>query len=573
MNMVSLKKKIAIWLTWLLIFPAGLWFTYQMYPPHINGLEIDAFIFFMLMSLVAAVPMVINGTPIFLIQWVSWASFLIFGLFVEMIMSQVALIVLFTRVKLPREQFFRLPLNSIMFFFVSFFSGIIFYSLGGSTGANLSLSNLSFWLIAIYPVLYYFFNHLIISIFNIIVYNNKKQHFGKDFVWETVTTLITFPIGFVLYILYKEVGLLAILFVSIPFASLSIILNLYYMSGKINANLQKATEIGHQLAERLNVDNVLDLFIKRISEMLTVDFAFILDVVDNKELRLIRRVERGIVKSNEMWPLKKNEGISGNVWVTGKPALYHSKKQWEHIVKGYMPENAESVLSIPMIRNNEVVAILTLGSTQKRAYEKSQLMIVEILCSYFAIAVENARHYEEAKSKSEHCALTKLFNYQYFENLLTNEFKKLQNQELTQLSLIILDIDHFKSVNDTYGHQSGNEILCNLASELTRLTAGIGTVARYGGEEFVILLPNVEKSIALNTAEFIRKSIANHAFILKEHLENDTGNIMVNITASIGVATAPHDAEDPLSLIRHADRALYVGAKRAGRNRVAEYVK
>lgn len=573
MNMVSFKKKIIIWLMWLLVFPAGLIYTYQMYPPNISGLEIDIFIFFMLMSLVAAVPMVINGTPIFLIQWVSWAAFLIFGIFVEMVMAQIALIVLFTRVRLPREQFFRLPLNSIMFFCVSLFSGLIYYSLGGTTGGNLSAGKLSFWLIAIYPVLYYFFNHLIIIILNIVFYNNKKQHFGKDFVWETVTTLITFPIGFVLYILYKEVGLLAILFVSIPFASLSIILNLYYMSGKINANLQKATEIGHQLAERLNVENVLDLFIKRISEMLTVDFAFILDVVDNKELRLIRRVERGIVKSNEMWPLKKNEGISGNVWVAGKPAMYHTRQQWEHIVKGYMPENAESVLSIPMIRNNEVVAILTLGSSQKRAYEKSQLMIVEILCSYFAIAVENARHYEEAKAKSEHCALTKLYNYQYFDNLLTNQFMKLRNGELTQLSLIILDIDHFKAVNDTYGHQSGNEILCELASELTRLTSGIGTVARYGGEEFVILLPNVEKSIALSTAEFIRKSIANHSFILNEHLENNLGSIKVNITASIGVATAPYDADDPLSLIRHADRALYVGAKRAGRNRVAEYVK
>ena len=572
MNKVSLKKKIIIWLLWIVVFPAGLWLTYQMHPPHISGLELDIFIFLLLMSLVAAVPMVINGTVIFLIQWVSWATFLIFGVFVEMVMAQIALLVLFSRLKLSKEQLFRLPLNSLMFFFVSLFSGLIYYSLGGLTGPSLSVGELSFWLVAIYPVLYYIFNHIILIIIDVLIYD-IKQHFGKDFVWETVTTLITFPIGYVLFILYREVGLLAILFVSIPFASLSIILNLYYTSGKINANLQKATEIGHQLAERLNVENVLDLFIKKISEMLTVDFAFILDVVNNNELRLIRRVERGYVKSNEMWPLRKNEGISGNVWVSGKPAMYHSKQQWEHIVKGYMPENAESVLSVPMIRNNEVVAILTLGSTQKRAYEKSQLMIVEILCSYFAIAVENARHYEEAKAKSEHCALTKLYNYQYFENLLTNEFTKLRNDELAQLSLIILDIDHFKSVNDTYGHQSGNEILCELASELTRLTAGIGTVARYGGEEFVILLPNIEKSTALNTAEFIRKSIANHSFVLKEHLENNMGHIKVNITASIGVATAPHDADDPLSLIRHSDRALYVGAKRAGRNRVAEYVR
>jgi len=571
--MVSLRKKIVILVAWLLIFPTGLWFTYQMYPPVINGLQVDIIIFFMLMAFVAAIPMVINGTPIFLIQWVSWAVFLIFGLFIEIVMAQMALIVLFISVKLSKDQLFRLPLNSIMFFGVSLFSGLIYYHFGGNTGPNLITSQQSFWLIAIYPVFYYFFNHLIIIIFNIVVYNNKKQHFGKDFVWETITTLITFPIGFVLYILYKEVGLLAILFVSIPFASLSVILNLYFTSGKINANLQKATEIGHELAERLNVDNVLDLFINRVSEMLTVDFAFILDVVNNEELQLIRRVENGVVQSNELWTLKKNEGISGIAWETEKSALYNTRLEWHEIAKGYMPENAESVLSIPMIRNNEVVAVLTLGSSQKRAYEKSQLMIVEILCSYVAIAVENARHYEEAKAKSEHCALTKLFNYQYFENLLSIEFIRLNNHEITELSLIILDIDHFKSVNDTYGHQSGNEILCGLAGELTRMVAGLGTVARYGGEEFVILLPNVTKDAALKMAEEIRFSIATHSFILKQHLEKENGNIKVNITASIGVASAPQDAEDSLSLIRHADRALYVGAKRAGRNRVAEYVK
>ena len=569
---VSLKKKIAIFIVWLLILPVGLWLTYQYYPPQINGLEVDIAIFFLLMAFVAAIPMVINGSPVFLIQWVSWAVFLIFGLFVEIVMAQMALIILFISVKLAKDQFFRIPLNSLLFFGVSLLSGLIYYKLGGSTGSSLIPGDQSFWLIAIYPVLYYLFNHVFIIIFNIIL-NKNKQHFGKDFVWETVTTIITFPIGFVLYILYKEVGLLSLLFVSIPFASLSIILNLYFTSGKINANLQKATEIGHELAERLHVDNVIDLFINRVSEMLTVDFAFILDVVNNEKLVLIRRVEEGIVRSNEKWSLKKNEGISGISWGSEKAALYNSRLEWHHISKGYMPENAESILSIPMIRNNEVVAVLTLGSSQKRAYEKSQLMIVEILCSYFAIAVENARHYEETKAKSEHCALTKIFNYYYFENLLNREFTRLNNREITQLSLIILDIDHFKSVNDTYGHQSGNEILCELASALTKMIPEVGTVARYGGEEFVILLPNVNKTAALKLAEEIRYSIALHPFILKQHLENETGNIKVNITASIGVAAAPQDAEDPISLLRHADRALYVGAKRAGRNRVAEYVK
>lgn len=570
--MVKPLKKKLIWMIWLVSFPLILWTTFHMFPPVISGKEIDIIVFLLLMSLVAAVPMVINGTPIFLLQWVSWAVFLTFGLFVEMIMVQLALIVLFIKVRITKDQLFRIPLNSLMFLIVSFLSGVIYHALGGESGDGLIDHQPYFWLVAIFPILYYALNHVILVLLNIIVFDNNKEIFGKSFAWETVTTLITFPIGFVLFILYKEVGALAVLFVSVPFASLSVILNLYYSSGKINENLQLATEIGHQLAERLDVNEVIDLFIMKISEMLTVDYAYILDTVEDKELHLVRRIERGKEISNDLGPLKKNEGISGFVWKERKAALYKSKNEWKHVSKGFIPENVESILSVPIIRNNKVTAVLTLGSIHKRAYEKSQLMIVDILCSYFAIAVENARHHEETKAKSERCALTSLFNYRYFENLLNTEFNKLQNLEREYLSLIILDIDHFKAINDTYGHQSGNEILCELAGELTRLIEGLGTVARFGGEEFVILLPNQAKREALNIAELVREEIANHSYTLNQHLEMNASPINVNITASIGVATAPQDAKDPLTLIRHADRALYVGAKRAGRNRVAEYV-
>jgi len=228
---------------------------------------------------------------------------------------------------------------------------------------------------------------------------------------------------------------------------------------------------------------------------------------------------------------------------------------------------------VPIVRNNEVVAVLLLASKQKRAYEKAQLMIVDLLSSYFAVAVENARHYEQTKEDSERCALTKLYNYRYMEKLLIEEYDLLKSGNRKQLSVILLDIDHFKSVNDVYGHQSGNEILCQLADRLVSLIDQTGTVARFGGEEFVIILPDIEKSSALSIAEFVRQTIANRPFILSQHIEDNNKEIAVQITASIGVATAPQDADDAMSLIRHADRALYVGAKRNGRNKVAEYVK
>jgi diguanylate cyclase (GGDEF)-like protein len=230
-------------------------------------------------------------------------------------------------------------------------------------------------------------------------------------------------------------------------------------------------------------------------------------------------------------------------------------------------------MCVPVTRNQKIEGIVLLASDSKRAYDKSQLMIVDILASYFGVAMEKARHYQETKRRSERCALTKLYNYRYFESVLELEFDKLNKGKTQNLSLLLLDLDHFKKVNDKYGHQSGNEILIQVAERLTNIVGERGTVARYGGEEFVILLPNMDRNKCFELAETIRIHLANRSFTLKQHIREAQAAQLVRVTASIGFATAPDDAEDTLDLIRHADRAMYVGAKQAGRNKVAEYKK
>lgn len=570
--MVKPHYKRIIWLVWLLLVLPGIWATYYFFPPDAS-FSIDIFGFFLLTAFVASSPMIINNTPIFYIQWVSLTVFLTFGLFVEMIFMQIALVILLVRIRITKENAYRYPLNFIMFFIVSITSGLVYYALGGEHGIEIINNPRNLLLALSYALTAFVVNHLLLTILAYILHRRKRVFLDQDFIWETVTTILTLPIGLILYILYREVGLIAIVFVGIPFASLSVILNLYHSSNKINSYLQQAGETGHKLAERLQVEEVLDLFIQKITNMFPADFAYILDVVDNKELILIRRVEAEFDPSIQVRPLKKNEGISGNVWAKKKAVLYHSRKEWSNIVQGYMPDSVESIICVPFVRNNEVTGVLLLASKRKRAYEKAQMMIVDLLSSYLAVAIENARHYEQTKEDSERCALTKLYNYRYMERLLTNEYELLNNGEREELSVILLDIDHFKSVNDTYGHQSGNEILCQLAERLISLIDKTGTVARFGGEEFVIVLPDIDKKSALNIAEFVRQTIANRPFVLSQHIENSEKPITVGITASIGVATAPEDAEDAMALIRHADRALYVGAKRNGRNKVAEYVK
>ncbi|WP_197280100.1 sensor domain-containing diguanylate cyclase [Bacillus sp. FJAT-27251] len=567
---VAEKTKRNIFLVYFLLVPAGMILTYQAFPPAFSGQWLDLLAFLLLIAVVASMPITINYMHIFLIQWVSLAAFLKFGLFIEMVLAQIAVVILLFKLRIQKSEFFRLPLNMTMFFFVSLLSGVFYYELGGHTGPSFVTEPRSIWLAALYAVAGYFLNQVIVS-FNLrFVYKRRENYFGKDFFVETVTTLITLPLGFFLYMFYNQVGVMALFFVGLPFISISLVFHLYYSSEKVNLYLQKAADISHEMAQRLRVDDVTDLFFEKIGEMLPVDYAYIFEPVNEQELEMVRRLDQS---GPDMIPrMKKHEGINGYVWAQEKAICYSSKKEWLPFTKGFLPEDAESILAVPIIRNKKVVGVLTLASRQKRAYKKSQLMIVDILCSSFAVAVENAKNYEQTKIHSERCALTNLYNFRYFDHLLHEEFVKLTRFERTSLSLILLDIDHFKIVNDTYGHPSGNEILIELANRLRKLVGSQGTVARFGGEEFVVLLPDAGKQTAGKMAEMIRESIANWPFNLQQSIEPGKKQ-SIQITASIGVATAPDDAEDAMALIRHADRALYVGAKRAGRNRVAEYVK
>ncbi len=526
------------------------------------------------MAIVSTLPIIVNETPIFFTNGVSLAVFLSFGLFLEMILMQFVLIVLLLKLRLDKDDLFRLPMNSLMFLMVSICSASVYYMLGGKTGVIELNSVQTFIPVIGYIATVFIVNHVILYLIRKYIYQRKVGFLTKDIIWEGVSTLLVIPVGIVLYLLYNEIGVIGIVFVGVPFISLAIILNLYHSSQRINTYLQSVSEIGHQLTERLQVDEVLALFLSKVTNMLQVDFAYIVDVKQPRNFKILRYIEGGQAKEiNELGSLN-SEGISGFVFRENTSVLYKTRKEWSHLSTGFLSQKAESIISLPVKRNQQIVGIITLASKQKRAYEGFHLMIVDILTNYLAVALENANHYEETRNISERCALTNLYNYRYFEKNLEDEFEKLLlYKSRVTLSLILLDIDHFKTVNDTYGHQAGNEVLLQLANRLIDKVGNQGTVARYGGEEFAILLPDLDIFSSYKLAEAIRLTISSIPFEISNHLTETNQSIEIDITASIGLASAPENADDPMALVRHADRALYTGAKQKGRNKVAQYVK
>lgn len=225
-------------------------------------------------------------------------------------------------------------------------------------------------------------------------------------------------------------------------------------------------------------------------------------------------------------------------------------------------------LGVPLIVQNEAIGIISLDSIKPKAFNQSQARLVQAFADHVAIALENARLFEDTRRLATTDPLTNILNRRHFYELAHTEFERSCRYH-HQLSAIMFDLDHFKQINDNFGHASGDRVLQIVADTIRVRLRKSDIFGRYGGEEFVIVMPETDTQRAWNVAERLRRSIARTPIIL------ECGKI--SITISLGVSTLQTEALVSQSsidvlekLIDHADQALYK-AKQAGRNQVVVY--
>jgi diguanylate cyclase (GGDEF)-like protein len=196
----------------------------------------------------------------------------------------------------------------------------------------------------------------------------------------------------------------------------------------------------------------------------------------------------------------------------------------------------------------------------EKPFDANEKEVLLYLIGQASVSVENIGLHERVAEQAVTDQLTGLANNRHFREWMDRETQRLSRFG-GEISLVLLDIDNFKSVNDTYGHLQGDEVLSSLGRVLKLESRGVDEPARYGGEEFVLALPETPKAGAIEVAERVRERIESTV------VDGVEGNKPLSVTASIGVATMPVDGNDTQSLIAAADEALY-RAKRNGKNRV-----
>ena len=228
----------------------------------------------------------------------------------------------------------------------------------------------------------------------------------------------------------------------------------------------------------------------------------------------------------------------------------------KHRVRGL-----NSLVVLPLIVGDQAVGTFVLASPQSRRFPKKTREMLGVISNQVAVSIENAKMYKRMEEMATTDGLTGLPNHRTFQSRFSEMLQRAERHG-KPVSFILTDVDKFKSVNDTYGHPVGDEVLRRMAKVFAGQVRKVDIVARYGGEEFAIVLEETEADGAHLLSERIRQEVA------AQVINSDKGAFRV--TVSLGIASYPLDGTDKAQLIERADQALY-HAKETGRNRTVRY--
>jgi diguanylate cyclase (GGDEF)-like protein len=320
-----------------------------------------------------------------------------------------------------------------------------------------------------------------------------------------------------------------------------------------NADISLLSEMNQVLLSALTLEEAYEL-LPRFARRLFPASEGALYVLAGARSRLEAKAAWGAASADgmappECWALRRSQ-----VHVVRDGALDLACQHAERAGLGARPQ-----ICTPLSSLGEAIGSLHLVFPGGHAISPEEQRLAGMLAEQLSFALGNLRLREALREHSVRDSLTGLFNRRYLEETLERELRRAARKG-QPLAVVMLDVDHFKRVNDTFGHDAGDAVLRSLAATLRAAVRGSDIICRYGGEEFIAMLPEAGLETALQRAEALRAAVA--------RTEVSDGRQKIGpVTLSLGVAAYPEHGETPAALIARADEALYA-AKREGRNRV-----
>lgn len=327
---------------------------------------------------------------------------------------------------------------------------------------------------------------------------------------------------------------------------------------KEKKNLEILLQASQELGNSLKLEDtyeVINRMIKKLVSCQTCIIFLIKDVEGEPQLvaEEVTGPYREYVFTVKTFPISSSETIVGWVASERKPYIIADTEVEKNPPPMIRYERSE--MAVPLTSKDECIGVIYVGQQKASAFSHDDLNLLSTLANQTSIAVTNAKLYEKTHNMATTDGLTGLYTHRYFQEKLEEEVQKAQRYQ-THMAMLMVDTDHFKQYNDTYGHPDGDMLLKEICKLLKSYVRDTDIVCRYGGDEFTLILVEADKKTAINTAERIRQAIQ-----LRLNQRD------VKITASIGVASYPEDATNKTALMAQADASVYK-AKHGGRNRV-----
>ena len=327
--------------------------------------------------------------------------------------------------------------------------------------------------------------------------------------------------------------------------------------------------LSKRISSSLKLEEILDIAINSCKEIVDYDIAAFIFKENQESLKVVSaqgfKAAELINKS-----FQAKDSIAGWVIKYGKSLLFPDIQTHKKNIIIFPGTSLpiRSLICLPLPIQDDVLGAFVMASNKNNFFSPYETKIFEVIATHAATAISNAKIYQQMEQMATTDGLTGLLNHKCFQERLAAELERAERYK-ERVSLLLVDIDHFKQVNDTYGHPAGDKILKDVSNILaSSIRRGIDVAARYGGEEFALILVNTDGKGAFDTAERMRRVIEQSKF--------DIGSTCIKITSSIGIAVFPYDAGyldqggNQRLLISKADSTLYL-AKKEGRNKTYLY--
>lgn len=343
---------------------------------------------------------------------------------------------------------------------------------------------------------------------------------------------------------------------------------LTYEMNKVAIQADLQYEIAKKLSESLKVEEVIDVLTQSLMRTFEHDRLVIIAYNSATAKGAVWRIigDPGNIAEGMEFDIHDQRSLYGSVFRNRRSVVSQGFRVERRFVRFDRDEPAEvkpqDILIAPIHDDRQAVwAVVGLESNRGGVYSQSELQLLKTIMANVTTALTKARMYTEMEKLATIDGLTQIANHRKFQDIMTMEMERSQRYN-TPLTLLLMDIDHFKKFNDTYGHPVGDLVLQQVAKALQGSIRNTDYCARYGGEEFVVVLIQADEAQSRVLAERIRKAV--------ESVQIQNDDKILRVTVSIGSATFPFDGANKQELIDNSDKAMYA-SKQGGRNRVSYF--